>query len=304
MSAFKSAWLLPIVGMIFMGGLAFVWSVCAFSIIYAVDNGSSDSAQSVRGLIFFLLVLSLFWTILAVKGWVHVCIAGVQATWYFLAPHAVPSNPVYHAVKRASTTSFGSICFGTFLVAFIRTVRFFVNLAYQNARNSNNQLAACALCCLECLIGILESLINYINQYALAICAIYGESFIPAAKQAWGLMRSRGYDAVINDSLIGGVLAFAQIIGGLLVGIVTALVAWGAFDTDWRPYAGVGFVVGVMLMTVITEVVESAVIALFICLADDPVVLQRTKPEEYNRIMNPLNENYPSRGPPQNGPYV
>ena len=132
------------------------------SIVWAVDNGGSDGARSVRGLIFFLLVLSLFWTILTVKGWVHTSVAGVCATWYFLSPHAVPANPVLHAVRRASTSSFGSICFGAFIVAFIRTVRFFVNMAYQNARNSNNQLAACALCCLECLIGLLESIVNYV----------------------------------------------------------------------------------------------------------------------------------------------
>jgi len=299
MSMFKSSWLLPIWGMILMSGLAFVWSVCAMSIVYAVDNGSSDGPRSVRGLIFFILVLSLFWTILTIKGWVHTCVAGVQATWYFLAPHALPSSPVWHAVKRASTTSFGSICFGAFIVAFIRTVRFFVNMAYQNARNSNNQWAACALCVLECLIGILESIVNYVNQYAFAICAIYGKSFIPAAKEAWGLMRSRGFDAVINDSLIGGVLAFAQIVCGLLTGIVTALIANYSFETDWRAYAGLGFVIGVMLMTVVCEVVEAAVITLFICLADDPVTLQRTKPNEYNKLMDPLHENYPNavRGP-------
>ena len=71
MSTFKSAWLLPIWGMILMAGLAFVWSVCAFSIVYAVDNGSSDRAYSVRGLIFFVLALSLFWTILCIKAWVR-----------------------------------------------------------------------------------------------------------------------------------------------------------------------------------------------------------------------------------------
>jgi hypothetical protein len=54
MSKFKSAWLLPIWGMVLMGGLAFLWSVCAMSIVWAVDNGGNDSAQSVRGLIFFV----------------------------------------------------------------------------------------------------------------------------------------------------------------------------------------------------------------------------------------------------------
>jgi hypothetical protein len=77
----------------------------------------------------------------------------------------VPEHPVFGAVKRASTTSFGSICLGALLVAFIRTVRFFIRMAEQNARNSNNTLAACVLCFVECILGWLESLINYINQY-------------------------------------------------------------------------------------------------------------------------------------------
>ena len=77
-------------------------------------------------------------------------------------------------------------------------------------------------------------------------------------------MRSRGFDAVINDSLIGGVLAFAQIIAGLVTGIAAALIAYYGFDTDWRAWAGAGFIIGVMLMVVVTEVVEAAVITLFI----------------------------------------
>ena len=89
MSMFRTAWLLPVVGMILMAGLAFLWLICAMSIVWAVDNGGSpdpktgnptNGAQSVRGLIFFVLALSLFWTILLVKGWVHTCVAGVQAT--------------------------------------------------------------------------------------------------------------------------------------------------------------------------------------------------------------------------------
>jgi len=125
-----------------------------------------------------------------------------------------------------------------------------------------------------------------VNQYAFAIVAIWGKAFIPAATEAWGLMRSRCFDAVLNDALIGGVLAIAQIVCGLLTGIVTALIAYYSFETDhWRAYAGLGFVIGVMLMTVVCEVFEAAVITLFICFADGPVTLQRTKPNEYNKLV-------------------
>lgn len=83
--------------------------------------------------------------------------------WYFLADNR-PKHPVFDAFRRAATTSFGSICFGTFLVALIRTLRFFVNQAYQQARQSNNDIAAFLLCCLECVIGCIEGIVNYINQ--------------------------------------------------------------------------------------------------------------------------------------------
>lgn len=127
-------------------------------------------------------------------------------------------------------------------------------------------------------------------QYAFAICAIYGKPFIPAAKHAWSLMHSRGFDAVVNDSLVQGVLGLSIVIGGLLTGLITALLAYGAFDTDWKVWAGLGFVVGAVTMMVTSEVTESAIIALFICYADDPATLQRTKPDMYHRLADPLNE--------------
>lgn len=294
MKTFPSAWTLPLLGMILMGAISYLWAICCFSIAFAVDQ-SSGSVHSVRGLIFFLLALSFFWTVLVIKGWVHTSIAGVAATYYFLAPNSLPPHPVAGAVKRASTTSFGSICFGSFLVAFIRTLRFFLRMAYQNARESNNNVAACVLCCVEVLLQCIESVINYINQYAFAICAIYGRPFLESANQAWGLMRSRGFDQIINDSLIQGVLSLCMLIGGLITGIAAGVLAWWAFDTDWRVWAGIGFLIGAIFMLVTSEVVESAVITLFICLADDPVALQTTKPDDYNRIMNPLNTNYPDR---------
>lgn len=62
MSTYNTAWLLPVAGMILMGGATYLWAVCSFAIVYAVDNGSNSSAYSVRGLIYFILALSFFWS--------------------------------------------------------------------------------------------------------------------------------------------------------------------------------------------------------------------------------------------------
>ena len=42
-----------------------------------------------------------------------------------------------------------------------------------------------------------------------------------------------------------------------------------------------------------TEVVHSAVISLFVCLAEAPDVLQRTKPQEYAQLVPALQARYP-----------
>lgn len=44
--------------------------------------------------------------------------------------------------------------------------------------------------------------------------ALYGKPYIPAAKDTWNLLRKRGIDALVNDSLVGIVLTTGAYIVG------------------------------------------------------------------------------------------
>jgi hypothetical protein len=57
-----------------------------------------------------------------VKNTVHVTVAGAVASWYFKAD-ASPAEATKNALKRATTTSFGSICFGSLLIAVVQFLR-------------------------------------------------------------------------------------------------------------------------------------------------------------------------------------
>ncbi len=107
------------------------------------------------------------------------------------------------------------------------------------------------------------------------------------------MLTSRGFDAVVNDSLIAGVLQFATLVGGILCGFSAALIAGLVFNTDYVIWAAIGFVVGFVCMIVVTEVIESSVISLFICLAEDPAALLQTKPQTYHKLTQPLWAHYP-----------
>jgi len=60
-----------------------------------------------------------------------------------------------------------------------------------------------------CILDIIDSLMQYFNQYAFAQIAIYGKTYCQAAKDTWDLVHSHGVEAIINDNLIGNVTTMA-----------------------------------------------------------------------------------------------
>jgi hypothetical protein len=53
--------------------------------------------------------------------------------------------------------------------------------------------------------------------------AIYGKDYCTAGKDTWRLVKSRGIDAIINDCLIGSVLAVGSLFTGVFAGAFALL---------------------------------------------------------------------------------
>lgn len=223
------------------------------------------------------LIFSFYWVSQVIKNVVHVTASGLVATWYFLSGVGMPPNPTQKAFKRATTTSFGSICLGSLVVAILKTLRQMLN----SARNQNNALA----CVAACILGILDQLIEYFNMYAFTQVAIYGKTYCQAAKDTWTLVKSRGVDAIVNDNLISGVLILGAFLGGVATAVVGGIVALIAIPEWWLGLAFVCFLIGISLVMLTMEVVESGVATIFVCFAMDPQALQRNSPDLYNTFV-------------------
>ena len=92
---------------------------CLWILIWAVAFlGFRASPNADNPLAYFLMLVSFYWGCLVVVNVVHVATAGAVATWWFDGDNA--PNPVSGATKRALTTSFGSICFGSLVVAVLK----------------------------------------------------------------------------------------------------------------------------------------------------------------------------------------
>jgi len=258
-----------------------IWIICTASVLrYMNQTQQSDGAV---GFASFLLLLSFYWTSQTIKNLVHVTVSGTLSSWYFSAADATAANPTMGALKRACTTSLGSVALGSFLVALIRTVRALVH----QARRSRNTFIAC---CVECLLAQMERAIEFFNVYAFSHVAMYGHTYCQAGQDTWNLLKGRGFDLLINDQLIEPVLVLGALIVGALTAIFGVLLAKFAWNLQfWGAWAFVGFLVGLAIAICAMEVVSSCVATLFVCYAEDPNALAQTKPNDYNRLSNACN---------------
>ena len=278
------------------------WLVAAVAILFSMnvdfekgkptttDGGSARHALNAQVIFaLFGLLLSFFWTSQILKNLVHVTVSGVVGVWYFLHPLAMPQgNPVWSSLRRACTTSFGSIVLGSLVTATIKALRTTFHLVSSWLRSEEtNCFTLIGLCMIDCLLGMIEAAVEWINVYAYTYMALYGGGYWESANRSFKLMTSRGLDAVINDDLVSTVLLVGILgIGGLCAGLAPLLAAQ-VFTTagDWRMWVVIGLVLGITVSITILSIVESAVITLFVCLADDPVVLRQTKQEEYAMLV-------------------
>lgn len=277
-----------------------LWSVAAAYTLHAralsIGGGAraptgahgAEPAYGAQGGVLLLLLLSLYWTVHVVKNVVHVAVAGTVGSWYFLAPRS-NTDPTVRSLKRALTTSFGSICLGSLVVSIVRALRLGASAASRRA--APGPLRSCLLCAL----GFLDVLVRFFNQYAFTHVALYGKHFTSASRDTWALLVRCGIDALVQKDMIGSVLTMGCLVGGLFNVLVLGAWARVRFDGDvheWLPAAWLVFFIGAGAQLLVSAVVESAVTALYVCYAEDPNALATVHPQLYATFVN-ANHNVP-----------
>lgn len=270
------------------------------------DNNPNCSAGGCSqgklvGLIIYITFAS-FYISEVIKNVIHTTICGVYGSWYYCSKsdQGMPKWPAMGAFKRSMTYSFGSISFGSLIVAFINLLRYILSsLRSANQQNGGNMMMNVVLMCAQCLVGILDWAVQYFNHYAYTYIALYGKAYLPAAKDTWQIIKSRGIDALVNDSLIGNVLKF----GSLFVAYVTALLAYLYLKLTKPEYNSSGgfypivvafaFVIGLQIGNITTVSIKSGVSTFFVALAKDPEVFKMSYPQIYENLVQtypPLRE--------------
>jgi len=175
-------------------------------------------------------------------------------------------------------------------VTILDVLRLILEAVRNLASEEGNPAEALLACCAVCFIGCIQSMVEYFNRYAYIEIALYGKSYIPAAKNTWRLFKDRGIDALINDSLVSMTLTW----GAYAIGLLSSLFAYiyirataPSYNTDGQytaPLLLFAFLIGAQCSLTMSSAIDSGVSTIFVGLAEDPYVLQIRAPELFAMI--------------------
>lgn len=261
--------------LVFMFFWSAFWLVATVPTIYITSGCDAQVGacqNEANGLVVFLFLMSYYWTYQVIQNVVHVTVAGVVGTWWFVPIEASSfcSRSIGDSYVRSLTYSFGSICLGSLLVAVVEALVSTV----RNLRESGD--GGVFLCMAECLLALLRDIIEYFNKWAFTYVGVYGYSFIEAGKNVTTLFKSRGWTTIITDTLAQSVLTLVSVGVGLVTGIICLFVAYSRgmiFGNEIGASSAaffIGFTTGLVLTTTLLSLVSSAVNTVIVCYADAP----------------------------------
>lgn len=208
-------------------------------------NGNDVCVSNTTVLVGVFSLFTGFYIFQVIENTTHVILAGIFSSWYFFDTASTkPLNAASGAIKRAFTYCFGSICFGSLLVSLVQTTRVVLQVIKAKLRgnqfrsrdsdsdsDSGNQLLLCFLVCivsiLEWITSEFEYWIKWFNRYAYSYIAMYGKAYLKSARDTFEILKYKGIDILINDSLIGSAINLYS----LLSVIITSVALYVSFKT-------------------------------------------------------------------------
>ncbi|GAV59174.1 Choline_transpo domain-containing protein [Cephalotus follicularis] len=247
---------------------------------------ASSVGDGGRWWLLVVLSVSLFWTGAVFCNTVHVIVSGMV---FLVLIHggressSMPPKSLMKSLRYAATTSFGSICYGSLFTAAIRTLRWKIR-GLRSKIGSNE----CLLCCVDFLFHLVETLVRFFNKYAYVQIAVYGKGFNHSARDAWELFQSTGVEALVAYDCSGAVLLMGTVFGGLITGTCSGIWTWVQYKDTVIMVGSTAMLMGMVLVGLAMVVVEGAVTSIYICYAEDPLLIHRWDAEFFNQMSETL----------------
>jgi len=253
--------------------------VASAGVYVKYKNSLADASRAQQYALYFAAAFIFLWGAQVASNVAHVTYCGVFGRWY----HKVePSTALRKSLLVALTTSFGSICFGSLLVAAVRAVEALLRRARAQAQEDGNAVCCVLLLVLQCVVQCIGDILEYFSEWAYVQCAVRGVSFIDAARITYAMMTCSNVEYILQDLLVNSVVSLGAFLCGLVGGGAGAAAGF-AFgpDNGTTAIAGaiIGFLAGLMCGGSAASIISSGTKTILACWAEDPEPLRQSHPE-------------------------
>jgi len=247
--------------------------MCAWFVVWLfalVGTAVMSGGAALNPGVIILFVLMLFWGFQVGIWVIHMTAAGILSRFYF---NEDAPGCVYESAGHACTHYFGSVCFGAFVIALLQTLYATAKFLEEQGREDGNIALQLAGCCCACIISQLEDIFRMYSTYAFNLISVYGVSFGQAGhvviEMVW---TAAGFEALVNNDMTGLVCFFGCFCAGLVncLAVVFYALSLGLAVNMVVVAAILGFVVGYLICSAASSLVQSGCTALFTCYALDP----------------------------------
>lgn len=222
---------LPIfLGIILIG----MWACCLLCMIYLLSATTfvvtgDDVFTSVKDysedslLRLYYFIFGTLWSNALIQAIGIFTVASAVCMWYY--NHGANSeldSPVTRSLKMAFRYHFGSLAFGSFILAVVQFLQMLVEVAKKQAENTGADQNKCfeyAINCLRCCLACVERIVQFINESAYIQIALRGKNFCMAAYDGFQIVLNNG----IRYLVVAGVGKLMMFIGRILIAVGTTL---------------------------------------------------------------------------------
>lgn len=272
-----------------------------------IERYLKECENNPDGFSLFLLFLSFFWTYAIIKNTLQTTVAGVVGNWWVNpggSSKAVCSRANRESVLRATVWNFGSICFGSLLLAAVQALRATVYVMQKISRNDSEDGedgGGVLICCIQCCLGCVEGTLKFFNKYAFVYVGLYGYGYIRAGRKVMSLFEARGWSYLISQTLILNTLSMLSVIIAIISGLIGLDLQnkhedwFEAFGSDDEVMVFfLASIIGYAMANVTMNLLISAVDTVIVLFAENPKELQTNHPEFFEKMMDGYRNAYPN----------
>lgn len=219
-------------------------------------------------------------------------IAGVVAQWYFAAAGTTNfRGTTLSALRNAAGPSFGSLCFGSLVLAAVSVAREINRNVRRDATRQGGGVAV-VMCLLSSCMDCVYVLIEYISKFATIQCAITGAAFCDAARSVSQLLANNFLSAYGVWWLPGMIMSAASFLLSAAYGVLVGLSSYATWSATPKSHpsaaaeaallGAVAFTLAIVVLQFCISVLLNVVDAVFICYAMDLDRQLSSKPEVHD----------------------